>query len=134
MTHSRSQINALLKEHNLHLRRDLGQNFMVDANTVRRIAGLADIGSDDNVIEIGPGLGSLTLGLNEYGPRIVAVEYDTGMASVLQNIVAEFDNISVVHADAMRVNQVLGNLVVNALRDGGGHVSVVVSAVGPETP
>jgi len=104
VTHSRSQINALLKEHKLHLRRDLGQNFMVDANTVRRIAGLADIGSDDNVIEIGPGLGSLTLGLNEYGPRIVAVEYDTGMASALQNIVAEFDNISVVQADAMRVN------------------------------
>ena len=75
MTHSKSQINELLEAHDLHLRRGLGQNFMIDANTARRIAALAEVTSTDNVLEIGPGLGSLTLALHQYRPRIVAIEY-----------------------------------------------------------
>ena len=111
MTHNSSQIKALLNEHNLHLRRDLGQNFMVDANTVRKIAALADVNERDNIIEIGPGLGSLTLALNEYNPRIVAVEYDSGMATALQDVVAGYQNVSVIQADAMRVdwNELVGD-------------------------
>jgi len=104
VTHNSSQIKALLHEHNLHLRRDLGQNFMVDANTVRKIAALAEIDTNDNVIEIGPGLGSLTLALNEYVPKIIAVEYDSGMAAALRTIFAEHNNITVIEADAMRVD------------------------------
>lgn len=111
MTHSSSQIKALLHEHNLHLRRDLGQNFMVDANTVRKIAALAEISERDNIIEIGPGLGSLTLALNEYGAKITAVEYDSGMAAALRTVVADKPNISVVEADAMRIDwsELVGN-------------------------
>ncbi|MGZ4772410.1 MAG: rRNA adenine N-6-methyltransferase family protein, partial [Ilumatobacteraceae bacterium] len=58
--HSRTDIGALLREHGLAPRRDLGQNFVVDANTVRKIARLADVGPQDHVVEIGAGLGSLT--------------------------------------------------------------------------
>jgi len=63
MTHSRADINRLLEEHGLSPRRAFGQNFVADPNTVRRIARLADVGPDDHVIEIGAGLGSLTLAL-----------------------------------------------------------------------
>lgn len=104
MTHNSSQIKALLNEHNLNLRRDLGQNFMVDTNTVRKIAALSNISHLDNVLEIGPGLGSLTLALNEYGPRIIAVEYDRGMVAALRTVVDDSPNISVVEADAMRLD------------------------------
>ena len=104
MTHSKSQIKELLEAHDLHLRRDLGQNFMIDANTARRIAALADVTSTDNVLEIGPGLGSLTLALHQYRPRIVAIEYDKGMVAALRDVVADTDNISVIEADAMRVD------------------------------
>ena len=59
--HSRNDIETLLSEHGLAPRRDLGQNFVVDANIVRKIARLADIGPQDHVVEIGAGLGSLTM-------------------------------------------------------------------------
>ena len=104
MTHSKSQIKELLEAHDLHLRRGLGQNFMIDANTARRIAALADVTSTDNVLEIGPGLGSLTLALHQYRPRIVAIEYDRGMVAALRDVVADTDKISVIEADAMRVD------------------------------
>ena len=61
--HTRRTIDELLDEHGLAPRRDLGQNFVADANTVRRIARLAEVGAGDHVVEIGAGLGSLTLAL-----------------------------------------------------------------------
>ena len=84
MTHSRPQIHELLDSHALAPRRDLGQNFVADANTVRRIADLACVGSGDHVVEIGAGLGSLTLALADTGARITAVEVDRGVAAVLR--------------------------------------------------
>src|SRR5664279_4310082 len=65
-----------------------GQNFVIDANTVRRIVRLADLGSTDVVVEIGPGLGSLTLALLPQVARVVAVEVDPNLASALPDTVA----------------------------------------------
>jgi 16S rRNA (adenine1518-N6/adenine1519-N6)-dimethyltransferase len=85
-----------------------GQNFVVDANTVRRIVRAADVVADDVVVEVGPGLGSLTLGLLPAVKRVVAVEVDETLATALPATVAEFapslaDRLDVVAADAMRV-------------------------------
>ena len=102
--HSRHDIGALLTEHGLAPRRDLGQNFVVDANTVRRIARLADIGPDDHVVEIGAGLGSLTMALAETGASITAIEVDRGVTSVLRSVVADLPNVTVVEADALRLD------------------------------
>jgi len=85
-------------------KRSLGQNFVVDPNTVRRIARIAEVGPHDNVIEIGAGLGSLTLALAETGAHIVAVEVDDSIIPLLQENVAHCENVTVVHADAMKVN------------------------------
>ena len=88
---SRPDVNRLLADHGLAPRRDLGQNFVVDPNTVRRIARLADVGPGDRVIEIGPGLGSLTLALAETGARVRAIEVDRGIVPVLREVVASVE-------------------------------------------
>ena len=102
--HGRGDITELLARHGLAPRRDLGQNFVADANTVRRIARLAEVGPGDHVVEIGPGLGSLTLALAETGAHVVAVEVDRGIVPVLREITADLGNVTVVEADAMTVD------------------------------
>ena len=79
VTHSRPAIRELLESDHLAPRRDLGQNFVADPNTVRRIADLARVGPGDHVVEIGAGLGSLTLALAETGADVTAVEVDRGI-------------------------------------------------------
>ena len=100
MTHSRPHIHELLVEGGLAPRRDLGQNFVADPNTVRRISRLAEVGEGDHVVEIGAGLGSLRLALAETGASVTAVEVDRGIVPVLRSVVAGIDNITVVEADA----------------------------------
>ncbi len=100
MTHSRPRIHDLLGEAGLAPRRELGQNFVADPNTVRRIAALAQVGPGDQVVEIGAGLGSLTLALAETGARVLAVEVDRGIVPVLRSVVADVPSIDVVEADA----------------------------------
>ena len=102
--HSRTDIAALLSQHGLAPRRDLGQNFVVDANTVRKIARLAEVGTSDHVVEIGAGLGSLTLALAETGATITAIEVDRGVAAALRTVVADVTNVKVVEDDAMRLD------------------------------
>lgn len=99
MTHSRTRIHELLGE-SLAPRRDLGQNFVADPNTVRRIATLAGVGPGDHVVEIGAGLGSLTLALAETGAQVIAVEVDRGLVPVLREVVAGHPGVTVLHADA----------------------------------
>lgn len=104
MTHSRTHIRELLDGGGLAPRRDLGQNFVGDPNTVRRIARLADVGPGDHIVEIGAGLGSLTLALAETGALVTAVEVDRGIVPVLRSVVAEHPDVTVVEADAMSVD------------------------------
>ncbi|CAN5808579.1 16S rRNA (adenine(1518)-N(6)/adenine(1519)-N(6))-dimethyltransferaseRsmA [soil metagenome] len=104
MTHSRPAVRDLLTSRGLAPRRDLGQNFVADPNTVRRIAHLAAVGSGDHVVEIGAGLGSLTLALAENGAAVTAVEVDRGLARALRDVVSDTAAVSVVEADAMTLD------------------------------
>jgi 16S rRNA (adenine1518-N6/adenine1519-N6)-dimethyltransferase len=104
VTLSRTRIHELLGAGGLAPRRDLGQNFVADPNTVRRIASLARVGEGDHVIEIGAGLGSLTLALAETGASITAVEVDRGIVPVLRSVVGHLPGVTVVEADALRVD------------------------------
>lgn len=110
MTLTRSQVSELLTRHGLRPSRALGQNFVADPNTVRRIARLSGVGPGDRVLEIGPGLGALTLALAETGATVIAVEADRHLIPVLQEVTAELAAVTVVHADAMTVDwsQLLG--------------------------
>jgi 16S rRNA (adenine1518-N6/adenine1519-N6)-dimethyltransferase len=82
----------------------LGQNFVVDANTVRRIARLADVEQHPRVLEIGAGLGSLTMALAEIAGHVTAVEVDDALLPLLNENVGSLTNVNVVHADAMQIN------------------------------
>ncbi|MFZ9230700.1 MAG: 16S rRNA (adenine(1518)-N(6)/adenine(1519)-N(6))-dimethyltransferase RsmA [Ilumatobacteraceae bacterium] len=104
MTHSRADITRLLEANGLSPRRAFGQNFVADPNTVRRIARLAAVGENDHVVEIGAGLGSLTLALAEYGPRITAIEIDHGVAPVLREVVRDLQRVTVVEGDARELD------------------------------
>ncbi|WP_432561074.1 16S rRNA (adenine(1518)-N(6)/adenine(1519)-N(6))-dimethyltransferase RsmA [Kineococcus sp. SYSU DK003] len=90
----------------------LGQNFVVDANTVRRIVRVADLAPDDVVVEVGPGLGSLTLALLEVVDRLVAVEIDPVLAAELPTTLAERaragTSFEVVLSDALKVTELPG--------------------------
>lgn len=101
MTLTRRQVADLLDAAGLSPRRAFGQNFVVDPNTVRRIARLAHVGPGDHVLEIGAGLGSLTLALAETGAEVTAVEIDDGVVEVLRDQVRDLTNVRVVHGDAM---------------------------------
>ncbi|EKA62707.1 putative dimethyladenosine transferase [Janibacter hoylei PVAS-1] len=90
-----------------------GQNFVVDANTVRRIVRAGGVTADDHVVEIGPGLGSLTLALLEEAARVTAVEVDPTLAAALPGTVAAqgpavADHLTVVPADALTVTELPG--------------------------
>lgn len=100
VTHSRPAIHALLEEHGLSPSRALGQNFVTDPNTVRKIARLANVSSNDLVVEIGPGLGSLTLALIETGATIRVVEVDRYLLPALRSVV-EPHGVEIHHADAL---------------------------------
>jgi 16S rRNA (adenine1518-N6/adenine1519-N6)-dimethyltransferase len=103
MTLGPRQVRQLLAEHGIVPSRALGQNFVADPNTVRRIARLAGVGPGDHVVEVGPGLGSLTLALAATGAQVVAVELDRHLLAPLRHLV-EPAGVRVVHADAMTLD------------------------------
>lgn len=111
MTHSRTTITGLLDRHGLGPSRALGQNFVVDPNTVRRIAGLSGVGPGDPVVEIGGGLGSLTLALVETGARVTTIEMDRHLVPVLHEVLAGTD-VRIVEGDAMALDW--GDLLADA--------------------
>ena len=89
----------------------LGQNFVIDANTVRRIVKAAGVSAGETVVEVGPGLGSLTLGLLEAGASVVAVEIDDRLAAQLPRTVEQLQPgaaLTVIAADAMRIAELPG--------------------------
>ena len=97
-------VQALLDEHRIHPKKSLGQNFLADPNTARRIVTLAAVRDGDLVVEIGPGLGSLTLALLEAGADVLAVELDASLAAVLGAVVADAGASDVHVADALTVD------------------------------
>lgn len=106
-------VRRLAAEIGLRPTKQRGQNFVHDANTVRRIVNLAEVSADDVVVEVGPGLGSLTLGLLETGAQVTAIEIDDILAARLPQTVAErmpeaADRLRLVHSDALLVDELPG--------------------------
>ena len=103
-----AEIRDLAEQLDLQPTKKLGQNFVVDGNTVRKIVRTARVDSGDEVLEVGPGLGSLTLGLLEAGARVTAVEIDARLAAQLPLTVEvlapeTLDRLTVITDDAMKV-------------------------------
>jgi 16S rRNA (adenine1518-N6/adenine1519-N6)-dimethyltransferase len=114
------RLRELLAEHDVVPRKELGQNFVIDPNTVTKIVDVSGAGKDDHVVEIGAGAGSLTLALAPRVARITAIEFDRALLPVLAAVVRGLDNVEVVNADALRfdlasveANTLMGNLPYN---------------------
>ena len=108
-----AEVRLLAAELNLRPTKQRGQNFVIDPNTVRRIVRESGVGASDVVVEVGPGLGSLTLALLEVAGRVVAIELDALLAGRLPRTIAEHapaqaERFEVVLGDAMRITEVPG--------------------------
>ncbi|GAA2164417.1 16S rRNA (adenine(1518)-N(6)/adenine(1519)-N(6)) -dimethyltransferase RsmA [Pedococcus bigeumensis] len=105
-----AQIREIAADLGLRPTKQWGQNFVVDANTVKRIVRLAGVSADDSVVEVGPGLGSLTLALLPEVGHVTAVEVDPSLAKALPGTVSRLapayaDRLTLVQADAMQVRE-----------------------------
>lgn len=94
---------AVLERHGLHTRKSLGQHFLVDDNVVGRILELADVVPGEPVLEVGPGIGTLTDALLGASAEVVAVEFDSRLVPVLADLAPRTGSLTVVHADAVSV-------------------------------
>ncbi|NLN84202.1 MAG: 16S rRNA (adenine(1518)-N(6)/adenine(1519)-N(6))-dimethyltransferase RsmA [Firmicutes bacterium] len=95
-------VQKILKEHNFPIRKKYGQNFLVDENIMQRIVDTADLSPETLVLEIGPGLGSLTQRLADRAKEVVAIEIDELLLPILNSTLASYDNVQLIHADALK--------------------------------
>ena len=95
-------LRQLLDEYGLAPHKQLGQNFLCDSNAIARIADASGVTERDAVLEIGPGLGTLTQQLAMRARKVVAVEIDSGLIPVLHRTLGEFDNVEIVHGDFLK--------------------------------
>jgi len=98
------RIRELFEAHGIRPQKELGQNFVIDPNTIRKVVDVAQVSEDDSVLEIGAGAGSLTLGLAAAADRVTAVEFDSRVVPALRDSLAGVENVDVVQADAMKLD------------------------------
>ncbi|MCQ9210133.1 16S rRNA (adenine(1518)-N(6)/adenine(1519)-N(6))-dimethyltransferase RsmA [Granulicatella seriolae] len=99
-----SRTKEIMARHGLEVKKSLGQNFLVDSNILTRMLDEAGVSKETNVIEIGPGIGALTERLARAAKKVVAFEIDQRLLPVLDETLAPYDNVNVIHADILEVN------------------------------
>lgn len=104
----------ILKKFNLRASKKLGQNFLIDSEVVRKIVEAAEISPGEEVLEIGPGIGTLTQGLLEAGAKVTAVELDKKLPAVLSETLEGYENFRLIQGDILKVN--LSELMPNSFK------------------
>lgn len=94
----------ILQAYNFSFKKSLGQNFIIDVNILKKIIEHAEINKEVGVIEVGPGIGSLTEQLALHANKVVAFEIDERLLPILKDTLSAYDNITIVHADILKVN------------------------------
>ena len=94
----------ILKKYNFNFQKKFGQNFLIDTRVLERIIDEAEITKDDMVLEIGPGIGTMTQYLCENARKVVAVEIDTALIPILSDTLGEYDNVTVINDDILKVD------------------------------
>ena len=95
---------AVLEKYNFKFRKSYGQNFLIDDHILNKIVEAAEITKDDCVLEIGPGIGTMTQYLCEAAGRVVAVEIDSSLIPILNDTLSEYDNVTIINEDVLKVN------------------------------
>ncbi len=97
-------VPALLRQYGLHPDQSLGQNFLIDEHALEEIISAAEISAGDDVLEIGPGLGSLTRHLGGAGRNVIAVELDQRLLPLLREVLRPYPNVQVIHGDILELD------------------------------
>lgn len=95
---------AVLEKHGFQFQKKYGQNFLIDTHILEKIIDAAEITKEDMVLEIGPGIGTMTQYLCEAAREVVAVEIDDNLIPVLQDTLSEYDNVTVLNQDILKVD------------------------------
>lgn len=95
---------SIIQKHNFNFQKRFGQNFLIDTHVLDKIITNADINKDDLVIEIGPGIGSMTQLLATKAKKVIAVEIDKNLIPILEETLASFDNIAIINEDILKVD------------------------------
>lgn len=93
---------AVLKKHDFHFQKKFGQNFLIDTHVLDKIIAASDITENDFVLEIGPGIGTMTQYLCEHARQVLAVEIDSNLIPILQDTLSEYDNVDILHGDILK--------------------------------
>lgn len=93
---------AVLQKHDFHFQKKFGQNFLIDTHVLEKIIEAAGITEDDFVLEIGPGIGTMTQYLCEHARKVLAVEIDAHLIPILQETLKEYDNVEILHGDILK--------------------------------
>lgn len=93
---------AVLQKHDFHFQKKFGQNFLIDTHVLDKIIAAAEITKDDFVLEIGPGIGTMTQYLCENAKRVLAVEIDNNLIPVLKETLKDYDNVEILHGDILK--------------------------------
>ncbi|NLN15502.1 MAG: 16S rRNA (adenine(1518)-N(6)/adenine(1519)-N(6))-dimethyltransferase RsmA [Tissierellia bacterium] len=121
--YSPKYVKEIIEKYGFKFSKSLGQNFLIDGNIVRKIVEGAGISKDDYVLEIGPGIGTLTEELALSAKQVVSVELDESLLPVLDETLADYDNVEIVHGDILKVD--IKKLIDEKLN--GGPVKVVAN-------
>lgn len=111
----------IIKQYDFAFKKNFGQNFLVDERVLDKIVDSADITSDDVVLEVGPGIGTLTQALARRAKKVVAVEIDKTLIPILQELLSDFDNIEIINNDILKVD------ITDIVRENGGRPIKVVA-------
>ena len=95
---------AVLQKYNFNFQKKFGQNFLIDTHVLDKIIAAANITKDDLVLEVGPGIGTMTQYLCEHARQVVAVEIDKNLIPILNDTLSEYDNVKVINADILKVD------------------------------
>src|SRR4030042_3867990 len=98
-----ASIKQELREYGLVPRKRLGQHFLVDRNILNKVIRTAQVGKGDIVLEVGPGLGEMTLALARQAKKVIAIEIDSTLVTILKEKVKDYGNVEVVKSDILKV-------------------------------
>ena len=99
-----TRTRAIMETYGLTFKKSLGQNFLTDINILKNIVAAAEVSEEDNVIEIGPGIGALTEQLAKRANKVMALEIDDRLLPVLADILSPYENVEVVHQDILKAD------------------------------
>ncbi len=102
--YSPSYVTELIEKYGFAFSKSLGQNFLIDGNIVRKICDEGNITNEDNILEIGPGIGTLTEELSLRAKKVVAVELDNALLPILDETLKHCSNVEIIHGDILEIN------------------------------